>query len=95
MPACFLRALFTATLCAHCTTLRIAAHIVNQCSERAAVQLASAHMARCSHCGTEGASKKCSNCKQAFYCSKDCQKAHFRIHKKECARLANGVPCLT
>ena len=49
-------------------------------------------MARCSQCETEGATKKCSSCKQAFYCSKECQKAHFRMHKKECAQLAQGGP---
>jgi hypothetical protein len=26
----------------------------------------------------------CAQCKKAFYCSKDCQILHWKIHKKEC-----------
>ncbi len=28
--------------------------------------------------------RKCSRCKQATYCSADCQKAHWPLHKKQC-----------
>ncbi|KAI0014507.1 hypothetical protein F4780DRAFT_789627 [Xylariomycetidae sp. FL0641] len=27
---------------------------------------------------------KCAHCKMVWYCDKDCQKAHWRIHKPEC-----------
>jgi hypothetical protein len=27
---------------------------------------------------------KCSRCKIAFYCSRECQKEHWKIHKKDC-----------
>jgi hypothetical protein len=28
--------------------------------------------------------KQCSRCKVTYYCGRDCQKDHWRIHKKEC-----------
>jgi hypothetical protein len=28
--------------------------------------------------------KQCSRCKVAYYCSRECQKEHWKIHKKEC-----------
>lgn len=47
-------------------------------------------MAKCAQCSAPEVSKKCSACKQVWYCSKDCQKSHYRIHKKECAKLGNS-----
>lgn len=38
----------------------------------------------CTACGEEKASKKCSQCKVAQYCDKDCQKFHWFVHKKQC-----------
>lgn len=32
--------------------------------------------------------KQCLKCHSVSYCSKDCQKAHFKSHKKVCASLA-------
>ncbi|KAF1848833.1 uncharacterized protein K460DRAFT_404099 [Cucurbitaria berberidis CBS 394.84] len=32
--------------------------------------------------------KPCLKCHSVSYCSKDCQKAHFKTHKKVCAGLA-------
>lgn len=40
----------------------------------------------CSTCCEEGASKKCSKCKAVRYCDRECQRLHWFIHKKECAR---------
>ncbi|KZT39861.1 hypothetical protein SISSUDRAFT_1060783 [Sistotremastrum suecicum HHB10207 ss-3] len=43
------------------------------------------HFYRCSSCGKPNASlRKCSICGQTSYCDKDCQKAHWKVHKKDC-----------
>merc|ERR1712079_488553 len=41
----------------------------------------------CDTCGQEGAAKKCSSCKGADYCDQICQKYHWFVHKKHCAKL--------
>ena len=42
----------------------------------------------CSACGKESdTAKKCTACKCAWYCDKDCQKNHRREHKEECRRI--------
>lgn len=40
----------------------------------------------CSTCGDEKPDKKCSKCKEVQYCDRECQRLHWFIHKKECAR---------
>ena len=40
----------------------------------------------CAHCGAEDAKKKCSACKQCYYCSVDCQRAAWPAHKKICSK---------
>ncbi|KAM0277275.1 hypothetical protein ACHAQH_005934 [Verticillium albo-atrum] len=45
---------------------------------------------RCSHCrattakGSDGPLKKCSRCQTAKYCSAECQKKDWRVHRGEC-----------
>jgi MYND finger len=47
---------------------------------------------RCAHCLREAAAKKCSRCKTVRYCSKECQTAAWKAHKKECkAPAADGA----
>jgi hypothetical protein len=44
----------------------------------------------CSTCGDEKPDKKCSKCKQVQYCDRECQRLHWSVHKKECARLSSA-----
>jgi splicing suppressor protein 51 len=47
-------------------------------------------MSSCANCHKTGVSlKHCAKCKTTTYCSRDCQKNHFREHKKEC--VVNAV----
>jgi hypothetical protein len=46
----------------------------------------------CAHCGVlSPALKKCDRCRAVFYCGRDCQKKHWRQHKKDCCRQRR--PC--
>lgn len=39
----------------------------------------------CGFCGAEKKNlSKCSRCKSVFYCSKECQKSHWKAHKPNC-----------
>ena len=41
---------------------------------------------RCEVCGDRGDTElaQCSGCLQAWYCSRDCQRRHWREHKRDC-----------
>ena len=44
-------------------------------------------MFRCFLCQKEGRSpplRKCTQCELAFYCSKECQRGHWKVHKAAC-----------
>lgn len=39
---------------------------------------------RCLYCGSGSNIKACSGCKEVHYCSKECQRDDWKIHKKDC-----------
>jgi hypothetical protein len=44
----------------------------------------------CAHCGAHdqaggGALKACTRCQAVHYCNRECQRAHWKAHKKDCA----------
>ena len=46
------------------------------------------HKESCQNC-FKFASKKCANCCQVYYCSRECQSCDYKSHKLECKGLAN------
>jgi len=43
----------------------------------------------CTHCQkAQDDLKHCGKCKSVGYCDRGCQKAHWKVHKKDCTRLA-------
>ncbi|KAF2124566.1 hypothetical protein P153DRAFT_370962 [Dothidotthia symphoricarpi CBS 119687] len=44
--------------------------------------------AQCNKTSDEKPLKECNKCHSVLYCGKDCQKAHFKAHKKACPSLA-------
>eukprot|EP00483_Globobulimina_turgida_P001437 UN01439 len=47
---------------------------------------------RCGLCSKTGAARLCSGCKITNYCSVQCQRKHWKQHKKICKSLANKQP---
>ncbi|XP_055606813.1 ankyrin repeat and MYND domain-containing protein 2 [Uranotaenia lowii] len=45
----------------------------------------------CSSCGEEKPDKKCSKCKEVQYCDRECQRLHWFMHKKVCARPSSAA----
>ena len=59
-------------------------------SKKSNARLLRERHSRCNHCGyigKEGALQKCGRCKDAYYCSKECQVEHWKLHKKECPEM--------
>lgn len=40
----------------------------------------------CAHCYKPSCTDRCALCKKVYYCSQECQKAHWIIHKNNCAQ---------
>ena len=38
----------------------------------------------CANCGQRGKPDKCSGCGKVYYCSKECQKEDWKVHKPNC-----------
>jgi hypothetical protein len=45
----------------------------------------------CAQCKKAGKFKACVRCSSVCYCNKKCQKAHWKVHKKQCANLAQAT----
>ena len=41
-------------------------------------------MSECAGCGSESAKNRCGGCNQVYYCDKQCQRKHWKTHKKQC-----------
>jgi hypothetical protein len=50
------------------------------------VALATDKIHSCKLCSQEGVTGVCFKCKKVYYCSKECQVAHWSIHKKVCKK---------
>lgn len=49
----------------------------------------------CAQCGNRAECRACSQCQFVFYCSKDCQRRHWKVHKQTCsapAAIVAAVP---
>lgn len=44
----------------------------------------------CITCGEDKATKKCGKCKTVQYCDRECQRLHWFMHKKVCAKLSQS-----
>ncbi len=58
--------------------------------EREAEDVTVRRMPTCASCDAtlhdEALRKRCGACRRVYYCGRDCQKAHWRTHKADCAR---------
>lgn len=45
----------------------------------------------CESCGQVGAKKKCGRCRCVYYCSRECQVEHWKMHKHVCAKMASAI----
>ena len=41
----------------------------------------------CGNCKSQDATICCASCKMQYYCTKECQKAHWKTHKLTCKNL--------
>lgn len=46
---------------------------------------------KCCMCGSEEETKRCGTCHNVFYCSDECQKKNWKIHKKTCKKTYKGL----
>ena len=46
----------------------------------------------CAQCSAFGCPNRCSRCKQVWYCSRECQKAHWKVHKPDCRACPAAPP---
>jgi MYND finger len=46
----------------------------------------------CGQCGAENSRKTCGGCRGVRYCSSECQRTHWKIHRQECANMKKFGP---
>ncbi|XRA99156.1 MYND-type domain-containing protein [Pycnococcus provasolii] len=50
------------------------------------------HLRACGFCAklepSRGEFRSCGQCRQVWYCGRECQKGHWKVHKKECSKMA-------
>ncbi|CAG5118591.1 unnamed protein product [Candidula unifasciata] len=72
--------------------LEIVKYDPKQAGERSDRAKSSLTLGKCSFCGIEGPVLKCSRCKIANYCDKNCQKADYKKHSNIC-NMVLGSRC--
>lgn len=48
-------------------------------------------VAICAGCGLIGTWRKCSGCKQQYYCGRRCQMRMWQSHRKHCPKQTAGI----
>lgn len=68
-------------------------HVVVQEGERAATDRLqnSIDLGVCAHCGAANPPHRCSRCRQAKYCNRECQLADYQEHRPMCRAIANAM----
>jgi hypothetical protein len=59
--------------------------MIAEASGEPSEEILSAEVTPCGNCGNAEATSRCSRCRVIAYCNKDCQKAHWSLHKRMCA----------
>ena len=68
-----------------CTTFKPA---VSKAPVRQSRKFRKRRRRKCAQCGTHSSkNKRCDTCRRAFYCNQQCQKRHWKLHKKICEKL--------
>ena len=75
----------------HSTTIAVAMATKREFGNMTDVYTDDAQLKVCGACGTieefVGTLMRCSSCLSAVYCNKECQKQHWKVHKKACQRM--------
>ena len=60
-------------------------------AERHGIESCGPEMLMCGNCHKHGLTQRCGGCHATAYCSRDCQKAHWRNHKRLCTARAEAA----
>lgn len=56
------------------------------------IMVSSTASSGCAHCSTTTNLKCCARCQDEWYCSRPCQRAHWKLHKKSCTSKDSSTP---